>query len=142
VVDHFAAANTLIDDGRRHFTLAETGNRHLFGNVLVGVVEAGFELLGADRDDQLHAGGAQVFSRCLWAQRFLRFFVIDIDGRGDRIRTCGLPLPKRALYQAELHPEASRTWALPQQFASSHQVTSGKSSPAHRAPGTKPVKVQ
>src|SRR5437763_4605906 len=25
-------------------------------------------------------------------------------GRGDRIRTCGLPLPKRALYQAELRP--------------------------------------
>src|SRR5215207_4501639 len=26
--------------------------------------------------------------------------------RGDRIRTCDLPLPKRALYQAELRPES------------------------------------
>ena len=26
------------------------------------------------------------------------------DGRGDRIRTCGLMLPKHALYQAELRP--------------------------------------
>ncbi len=26
------------------------------------------------------------------------------DGRGDRIRTYGLLLPKQALYQAELHP--------------------------------------
>ena len=28
-------------------------------------------------------------------------------GRGDRIRTCDLPLPKRALYQAELRPEST-----------------------------------
>src|SRR5688500_2568879 len=29
-----------------------------------------------------------------------------VFGRGDRIRTCDILLPKQALYQAELHPES------------------------------------
>ena len=29
-------------------------------------------------------------------------------GRGDRIRTCDLYVPNVALYQTELHPDASR----------------------------------
>ena len=28
-------------------------------------------------------------------------------GRGDRIRTCDILLPKQALYRAELHPESA-----------------------------------
>ncbi len=31
-----------------------------------------------------------------------------VAGRGDRIRTCDLYVPNVALYQTELHPEASR----------------------------------
>ena len=31
-------------------------------------------------------------------------FRVSEQSRGDRIRTCGLLLPKQALYQAELHP--------------------------------------
>ena len=30
---------------------------------------------------------------------------IDLDGRGERIRTSGLYVPNVALYQAKLHPE-------------------------------------
>ncbi len=33
------------------------------------------------------------------------FKISEIFGRGDRIRTCDLLLPKQALYQAELRPE-------------------------------------
>ena len=33
------------------------------------------------------------------------FQIIDLIGRGDRIRTCDFYVPNVALYQAELHPE-------------------------------------
>ena len=45
------------------------------------------------------------FSTVDWTKVILLSVCAKGDGRGDRIRTCGLPLPKRALYQAELRPE-------------------------------------
>ena len=41
------------------------------------------------------------------------FFVLRA-GRGDRIRTCDPPLPKRVLYQAELRPDGPQ--AIPHQY--------------------------
>lgn len=38
------------------------------------------------------------------------FGVVLDAGRGDRIRTCDLYVPNVALYQTELHPEASGQW--------------------------------
>ncbi len=40
--------------------------------------------------------------------RHLEVSGIKKDGRGERIRTSGLLLPKQALYQAKLHPENPR----------------------------------
>ena len=47
--------------------------------------------------------------------------------RGDRIRTCGLPLPKRALYQAELRPGGSGATNL----ASPSLAEAGEHGPSH-----------
>ena len=104
VVDNLTASYALVNDGRGNFAFAEAGNVHFFRNVLVGVIDTGLELLGAHRDGEAHpcraeglfGGGRQCFSpnACCCDVR-----------RGDRIRTCDLPLPKRALYQAELRPD-------------------------------------
>ncbi len=47
VVEHLVAADALVDDGRRHLALAEAGDVDLLSDVLVGVVDARLELLGA-----------------------------------------------------------------------------------------------
>jgi hypothetical protein len=38
--------------------------------------------------------------------------VLDVAGRGSRIRTCGPLLPKQVLYQAELCPDTCNIKAL------------------------------
>ena len=38
------------------------------------------------------------------------FFKGGADGRGDRTRTCGILLPKQALYQTELRPALHRVY--------------------------------
>ena len=35
----------------------------------------------------------------------VKYFFQIFYGRGDRTRTCGILLPKQALYQTELHPD-------------------------------------
>lgn len=40
------------------------------------------------------------------------------SGRGDKIRTCGHLLPKRVLYQTELHPDIEPMLDLPMSRAS------------------------
>ena len=57
VVEHLGAADALVDDGRRHLALAEAGDVHRLGDVLVGVVDARLELFGGDGDAELHARG-------------------------------------------------------------------------------------
>jgi hypothetical protein len=37
---------------------------------------------------------------------------VSVENRGDRIRTCDLLVPNQALYQAKLHPEVRRHYAL------------------------------
>ena len=38
--------------------------------------------------------------------------VVDVNGRGERIRTSDLTVPNRALYQAEPRPDKSANWIL------------------------------
>ena len=108
VLEHGAAANPLVDDGGRHLALAEAGNVDRLGNVLVRVVNRGLELLRGDQNGELDAGGAQLLNRRGGHDSpspLRRHSHSKGPGRGDRIRTCDFPLPKRALYQAELRPE-------------------------------------
>ena len=44
VVQHFTAADSLINDRRWHLAFAEAGDADLLGDVLIGVVKAGFKL--------------------------------------------------------------------------------------------------
>src|SRR5690606_31902845 len=60
VVEHLGAADALVDDGRRHLALAETGDRDLLGDVLVGVLDRGLQLVGGDGDRELGARGRQL----------------------------------------------------------------------------------
>lgn len=82
-----------------------------------GLVPAG---RGSDRETRPLKGGPRFGARdgkpdnppkvrpevCLLREPARDTFVehADLTGRGDRIRTCDLLLPKQALYQAELHP--------------------------------------
>ena len=59
LVEHGAASDPLVDDARRHLALAETGDRHLRGDLLVGRVDAGLQLVEGDLDGQSHSGRAQ-----------------------------------------------------------------------------------
>ncbi len=58
VVDGFledrAAAEALVDHCRRNLALAETGDVDLAGNVLVGLVKMGLELVEGDLNGELH----------------------------------------------------------------------------------------
>ena len=60
-VDRFlknrSAADALIDDGRRNLALAESGDRHLRGNSLVGVRDVLAHVVKGDLNGQLDAGG-------------------------------------------------------------------------------------
>jgi hypothetical protein len=59
VVQHLAATDTLINDGRWHLALAETRDLDFFRDVLVGVVKTGLELLRGDRNAEADTGGTQ-----------------------------------------------------------------------------------
>ena len=65
VIEHLSAANTLVDDGRRNLALAKARDVDLPGDVAVGVVDARAQLFWRHRDDELDAGGAQLFNRGL-----------------------------------------------------------------------------
>ncbi len=108
VVQHLGAADALVDDGRRHLALAEAGDVHRLRDVLVGVLDAGLELFWRDGDAELHAGRAELLDGRADHGVVLLDVIGGLCGRGDRIRTCDLPLPKRALYQAELRPVVRR----------------------------------
>ena len=60
VLEHGDAADALVDDGRRHLALAEAGDRHVLGDVAVGVVDARPQLLRRDGDGELDARRAQL----------------------------------------------------------------------------------
>ena len=99
VLDHGAAADALVDDRRGDLALAEAGDLDVLRDVLVGVRDGGLELVGGDRDVQLHPGGAQrldgagdhacSFSSCPVARARGRGSgcrgVQGADRRGDRI---------------------------------------------------------
>ena len=63
VLEHGGLADPLVDDGRRHLALAEARHVDLLGDVLVGVGDAGLQLLGRHRDGELGARGAQLLNR-------------------------------------------------------------------------------
>ncbi len=104
VLQHGLAADALVDDGRRHLALAEAGDGDLLGDVAVCVVDVRLQVFGGGRDRELDARGAQLFDRGLhvWSSPVIAVrasaetaFRRRGCGRGDRTRTCGLPLPKR-----------------------------------------------
>src|ERR1700712_2854259 len=66
--------------------------------------------------------------RCAMVHRAVR-----LRGRGDRIRTCGLPLPKRVLYQAELRPEGPPALGAP--FKARNRPPESLASRSDRRPG-------
>src|SRR5690606_3123611 len=102
VVEHLFATDSLVDEGRRNLALAKTGDVDLRADVLIGVVDARLELVGGDRDAELDAGRAELLYR--GRDHGFHLIVCCATCRGDRIRTCGLSVPNRALYQAELRP--------------------------------------
>ncbi len=60
VVEHLGASDALVDDGRRHLALAEAGDVHRLGDVLVGVIDGGLQLIGGDGDVELDARGREL----------------------------------------------------------------------------------
>ena len=60
VLDHGAATDALVDDRGRDLALAEAGDLDVLGDVLVRVRDARLQLIGGDRDVQLHPGGAEL----------------------------------------------------------------------------------
>jgi hypothetical protein len=60
VLDDRSAADALIDDRRGHLALSEPGDLDVLRDVLVGVSDARLELIGRDRDVQLHPGGGEL----------------------------------------------------------------------------------
>ena len=60
VLEHGGAADALVDDRRRDLALAEPGDLHVLCDVLVSVRDARLELIGRDRDVQLHARGREL----------------------------------------------------------------------------------
>ena len=96
VLEDCTAADPLVDDGRRHLALAEAGDLHVLRDVLVSVRDARLELLGGDRDVQLHPGGAQRLdgagdhSCCLLKSRaHARALVRSVLGLGGRVGATG-----------------------------------------------------
>jgi hypothetical protein len=73
VVQHLGAAHALVDQRRRNLALAEAGDVHLRGDVLVRVIDAGTQLFGRNGDAELHAGGAELFDRGLHDGYLLMF---------------------------------------------------------------------
>ena len=65
LVQHDAAADLAVDDGRRDLATAEAGDVDLLGDLLVRLVEARLELLEGHLDGQLGPGGAQVLDGAL-----------------------------------------------------------------------------
>ena len=60
VLDDGATADTLVDDRGGHLALAEAGDLDVLRDVLVRVGDRGLELIGGDRDVQLHPGRAEL----------------------------------------------------------------------------------
>ena len=60
VVEHLGASDALVDDGRRHLALAEAGDVHRLGDVLVRVIDGGLQLIGGDGDVELDARGREL----------------------------------------------------------------------------------
>src|SRR6185312_13777710 len=84
VVQHLFATDALVDDRCGHLALAEAGNGDGFRDVAVGVINAGLQLFGRDRDGQFHAGGAQLLDRGLHVVLLLIVVVLDApSGRQD-----------------------------------------------------------
>ena len=65
LVEHRAAPDLTVDDGRRHLAAAEAGDVDLLGDLLVRRVEARLELLEGHLDGQLGPGRAQVLDGAL-----------------------------------------------------------------------------
>lgn len=59
VLDDGAATDALVDDGGGDLALAEAGDLHVLRDVLIGVSDARLELVGGDRDVELHPRGAE-----------------------------------------------------------------------------------
>ena len=60
LLQHGAAAEALVNHRGGNLALAKAGNAHLGGDVLVGLVESGLELIKRHRDGELHPGGAEL----------------------------------------------------------------------------------
>ena len=60
VLDHGRATDALVDDRRGNLALAESGDLHVLRDVLVRVSDARLELIGRDRDVQLHPGRGEL----------------------------------------------------------------------------------
>ena len=67
-------------------------------------------LVGAIGFEPSRASASQKKRQRAYKKRFEAAFALSQNpaqfGRGDRIRTYDIQLPKLALYQAELHPDA------------------------------------
>jgi hypothetical protein len=68
----------------------------------VAKVKAAFKKAGA-RDTRVTTRGSWLAR--LFAHRAKSLKWLELNGRGERIRTSGPCLPKAVLYQAELHPD-------------------------------------
>ena len=77
VVEHLAAADALVDDGRRNLALAEAGDVDRLGDVLVRVGDAGLELVGRDRDVSFTRVGLS-FSTVVFTMVVLLFIVVPV----------------------------------------------------------------
>ena len=102
VLEDLAAADALVDDGRRHLALAEAGDAHRLGDVLVRVVDAGLQLIRRDRDGELDARGAELLDRGLhhW-------------GSPEWCWRCGMLGVVSGRQDLNLRPPAPKAGALP-----------------------------
>ena len=116
-LQHRAAAHALVDDPRGHLAATETRHLHLSGDGLVCRVDARLQLVEGHLDGQLDPGRAEGlegtlhggYSRSVGWRWCRRARQRDgnrntLVGRGSRIRTDDLPLPKRTRYQTALYP--------------------------------------
>ena len=62
LLQHHAATEALVDDGRRHLALAEAGDRHLLGDLAVGLVQARLQFGEGHVDGELHPGRAELLN--------------------------------------------------------------------------------
>ena len=110
VLEHGGLADPLVDDGRRHLALAEARHVDLLGDVLVGVGDAGLELLGRHRDGELDARRAELLDRwsaCVRSPVVWKF----VSSLGRLVGATGFePATSRSQSgrssQAELRPES------------------------------------